>query len=156
MGGHAIACERGDRSANFLASLPFTKGQIITSKLVVAGLATAVLWGWVLSSLYIVAPSPGSDLVDSQGTMMAPGGACVCVLTFGIGWLASASMEKTILPIIMALASPVAVSVMLLLVGVALGIPKIRVSGWSSTVCLVIGAVAFLTGTWTYCRRVEP
>ena len=35
-GGHAIACERGDRSANFLACLPPTKWQILTSKFVVA------------------------------------------------------------------------------------------------------------------------
>jgi hypothetical protein len=88
--------------------------------------------------------------------MITPGAACVCVLTFGVGWLASACMERTIFPIILALASPVAVSVLLLLVGGVLGVPKVRVSGWSNTVCLIVGIVAFTCGTWTYCRRVEP
>src|SRR4051812_45278204 len=43
LGGNAIACERAERSAHFLAYLPPTKAQILTSKLTVGVAATAML-----------------------------------------------------------------------------------------------------------------
>jgi ABC-type transport system involved in multi-copper enzyme maturation permease subunit len=155
-GGHAIACERSDRSTYFLASLPPTKLQILASKLVVAVGATVGLWGWILLSLYVIAPKLSSEPVEVDGTVTAWGLATICVLTFGVGWFASACMEKTTIPIILALVSPVAVGIALLLVSVVLHIPKISVSAWSDPVCLGVGSVAFLAGTWNYCRRVEP
>ena len=156
LGGHAIACERGDRSAHFLACLPPTKMQILTSKLVVAVSAMAVMWGWILLSLYVIAPRLSSEPVDFSGTVVGPGVAAVCVLTFGVGWLASACLEKTTIPIIVALVSPGAVTVALLLVGVVLRIPKVHVSDWSNLACVLTGVIAFLAGSWYYCRRIEP
>ena len=124
LGGHAIACERGDRSAHFLAVLPPTKMQILTSKFIVAAGVTAVMWGWIVLSIYVIAPRLSSVPVDFSGTLVEPGVAAVCVLTFGVGWLASACLEKTTIPIIVALVSPGAVTVVLLLVGVVLPYPK--------------------------------
>jgi ABC-type transport system involved in multi-copper enzyme maturation permease subunit len=156
LGGNAIACERGDRSALFLASLPPTRMQILASKLIVAGIATTLLWGWILLSLYVVGRRPGSEPSDLHNSMAGTGAASLCVLTFGVGWLCSASMEKTLLPIVMALVSPIVVTVLLLLIAFVLRIPNVQISGWSNPICIGLGLVAFLVGTWTYCRREEP
>ena len=45
LGGNAIACERSDRSAHFLAYLPPTKAQILASKFLVAAGAGGPLGG---------------------------------------------------------------------------------------------------------------
>lgn len=157
LGGHAIACERSDRSANFLACLPPRNWQILTSKLVVAIGTLSAMWGWALLSVYCIAASMSSAPVDDVRQFVTmPGIASVCVLTFGVGWMASAIQEKTTLPILLALLAPIAVSVVLILVGNVLGIPMVRVSGWTNLVCFVVGSAAFAAGTWHYCRRVEP
>lgn len=157
LGGHAIACERSDRSANFLACLPPTKWQILSSKLVVAMATLAAMWGWALLSVYGVAASLSPVPVDDDRQLVTlPGIASVCVLTFGVGWMASAMFEKTTLPILFALLSPVAVSVVLILFGNLLGVPMVRVSDWTNMACCVAGATALVAGTWHYCRRVEP
>jgi ABC-type transport system involved in multi-copper enzyme maturation permease subunit len=155
-GGHAIACERGDRSANFLACLPPTKLQILTSKLIVAAGATAALWGWILLTLCVIAPALSGASPTSGEIVTGPGVASVCVLTFGVGWMASAMMEKSTVPILVALVSPVAMSLALILVGNVFGIPLVRVSEWSNLVSLASGLTAFIGGTWYYCRRMEP
>ena len=56
LGGNAIACERSDRSAHFLAYLPPTKTQILASKFLVAAGALAVLWGANCLVIYAIPP----------------------------------------------------------------------------------------------------
>ena len=157
LGGHAIACERSDRSANFLACLPPTKRQILTSKLIVAIATLLAMWGWALLSVYCIAAGLSHEPVGGDRQFVTlPGIASICVLTFGVGWMASAIFEKTTLPILLALLSPVAVSVVLILLGSLLSVSMVRVSDWTNPVCFVLGAAALAAGTWHYCRRVEP
>ena len=155
-GGYAIACERGDRSANFLACLPPTKLQILASKLTVSAGATAALWGWVLLTVYIIPPALGSQSATAGEFGTGWGAASICVLTFGVGWMASAMLEKTTLPILAALLSPVAVTIGLVLVGTVFRIPLVRVTEWSNLVSVATGLSTFIAGTWYYCQRVEP
>src|SRR3954470_9088286 len=56
LGGNAIACERSDRSAHFLAYLPPTKTQILASKFLVAAGTLAVLCGANCLAIYAIAP----------------------------------------------------------------------------------------------------
>jgi ABC-type transport system involved in multi-copper enzyme maturation permease subunit len=102
--GNAIACERADRSAHFLAYLPPTKKQILASKLVVAGGATAAVWGWALLSIFVIAPAFRST-VDVDGPQLWDF-AAMSGLIFGVGWVLSALLEKPLVPIIGALVSP--------------------------------------------------
>jgi len=55
-GGNAIAGERVDRSAEFLACLPITRRKILASKLLLALMITAVIWATL-----IVAPEVGTS-----------------------------------------------------------------------------------------------
>lgn len=156
LGGYAIAVERSERSAHFLASLPPTKVLILASKLIVVAVATGVLWGWMFLSIHILASKLSTQPFNGTHTLTMSGAAATCVLTFGVGWCASACMEKPIIPIILALCSPLAVSIALMLAAAMLGISNVRISDWSNVVCVVLGLVAWITGSWSYHRRVEP
>jgi ABC-type transport system involved in multi-copper enzyme maturation permease subunit len=155
-GGHAIACERADRTAHFLAYLPPTKWQILAGKLIVPAIATAVIWAWLLLTVYVLAPRLGGEPVDFNGTMNPTGAASLCALTFGVGWLASALLESSVVPTILALASPVVLGFALLTVTYVLGVPRAEATEWSNPACFGVGAAALVAGTWAYLRRVEP
>jgi hypothetical protein len=155
-GGHAIACERADRTAHFLAYLPPTKWQILAGKLIVPAIATAVIWAWLLTSVYVIAPALGGEAVDFYGTMNPVAAASLCALTFGVGWLASACLESSVVPTILALASPVVLGFALLTVSVLLRMPRASIAEWSNSACFIVGAAAFVAGTRAYLRRVEP
>jgi ABC-type transport system involved in multi-copper enzyme maturation permease subunit len=157
LGGNAVACERSDRSAHYLAYLPPTKAQIVTSKFLVAACALAVLAGanavviWGIAPL--LSPEP-TNFLDMLGT---PSGALAgCVMTFGVGWLASTCLDKPTFPVLVALVSPFALGYGLLLFANATGLSRFDVLAWAGTLTLSVGVATFLAGTWCYCRRVEP
>ena len=155
LGGYAIAVERSERSAHFLAALPPTKMQILGSKLFIAACATGVIWAWILFTLEVLAPRLNSQPMNLAGATIS-GAAAVCLLTFGVGWFASACMERPTVPIILALCSPVAVSIALTLAAAVLGVPKVQISKWSNVVCVTTGIVTIIAGSWSYGRRVKP
>jgi ABC-type transport system involved in multi-copper enzyme maturation permease subunit len=157
LGGNAIACERADRSAHFLAYLPPTKTQILASKLLVAAGALAALWGANGVLIWAVAPLLGPEPTNFMHMLGTPSGALAsCVLTFGVGWLASACLEKPTFPVLLALLFPFALGYGLFLFASLTGISRFDVLEWAGTVGLAIGIAAFLAGTWCYCRRIEP
>src|SRR5262245_42537586 len=67
LGGNAIACERADRSAHFLAYLPPTKTRILASKFIVAVCALAVFCGGNLVAIYVNPP-----LLNAEHTTFLP------------------------------------------------------------------------------------
>jgi ABC-type transport system involved in multi-copper enzyme maturation permease subunit len=156
LAGNAIASERADRTANFLAYLPPTKSRILFSKFVIAAGATTAVWAWAVVSVYRIARGLGVEGPDITGQVSPRLAALTCVLTFGVGWLASARFETAVMPVITAFASPVVVSFALLAVSVILGIPRFEVFEWYGAVCAWVGLVAFAAGTWIYLRRMEP
>ena len=52
LGGYAIACERADRSAEFLAYQPIPRSKILASKLVWPIAAAVVIWSVNLCVLF--------------------------------------------------------------------------------------------------------
>jgi ABC-type transport system involved in multi-copper enzyme maturation permease subunit len=156
LGGNAIACERADRSAHFLASLPATKAQIVASKLIVAACATAITWAWILLSVFVLAAWLTSAPAQFLGGVTARGAASLCVLTFGVGWLASAILESAIFPVIAGISAPIVVGFAMLLICDMLGIPRSEMSRYAEGACLWTGLIAIVIGTWSFVRRVEP
>ncbi|MGN6368831.1 MAG: ABC transporter permease [Phycisphaerae bacterium] len=150
--GNAVAVERNERSAHFLAYLPAEKWRILMSKLVVAVGVVCVVWVWALISMYVVAPS-----LDQ---LQAPDGPQVrelvgwCVLAFGVAWGCSAEMEKPVAPIVAGLVSPAVVGLVVECVVAFGGMPRSR--GVGVAVNCAVGVVAFGVGTWGYLRRAEP
>src|SRR3954469_7816148 len=143
LGGYAIACERADRTANFLAFLPPSKAQILASKLIVAGCATALWWSWILFTVFVLAPRLGGGATDFVGSYSGRGFAAMCVLTFGVGWLASACLETTIVPIILANGAPVILGLLMVFLGDLLTVPRFEMAKWATPTGLTVGIVAF-------------
>jgi ABC-type transport system involved in multi-copper enzyme maturation permease subunit len=157
LGGNAIACERADRSAHFLAYLPAAKSQIVTSKFTVAACAVAIFSGGNLAVMYAVAPLLAAKPDDFMYMFGPPSATFAgCVFTFGIGWLGSACLEKPTYPVLAALVSPFVLAYALFLFAAVSGISRFEVAEWTGAVGLVIGCFAFALGTWSYFRRVEP
>jgi ABC-type transport system involved in multi-copper enzyme maturation permease subunit len=156
LGGYAIACERSDRTANFLRYLPPSRRQIMASKFIVAATATAAWWGWVLVTMFVVAPRLSAGQADFTGTVDGKSVAAMCVLTFGVGWLGSACFENTVVPIIMAIASPIVIGFLMFGLADIRGVPRLEIAKWAGPACLIVGAISFVAGTWAYLRRVEP
>jgi len=156
LGGYAISCERANRTAHFLAYLPPNRRQILTSKFIVAGGASAAWWAWVLITVFVVAPRLSARPGDFTGTVDGRGVAALCVLTFGVGWLGSACSESTVVPIILAGSSPIVIGFAMFGLADALGMPRLEMAKWSNPVSLAGGGISFVAGSWAYLRRVEP
>jgi ABC-type transport system involved in multi-copper enzyme maturation permease subunit len=157
LGGNVIACERADRSAHFLAYLPPTKARILASKFIVAACALAVFFGGNLVAIYVIAPLLNAERTNFLYMLGTPSGALTgCALTFGIGWLGSACLEKPTFPVLTAIAFPFVIGYGLFTFAAVSGISRFVVFEWAGTVSLCIGIAAFTLGTERYLRRVEP
>ena len=158
LGGNAIACERAERSAHFLAYLPPTKWQILASKLVVAAGATGFFCGAILLLMYGIAPLITSRPANFLNSMSSsPWGVVAgCILTFGVGWLGSACLETATIPAILALASPYMLGFGLYAVATIFAVSRFELIEWSGIASVGCGACAFAVGTWYYLHRVEP
>ena len=150
--GNSVAVERGERSAAFLlAYLPPKRWEILASKFVVAAGVVLAVWAWAMVSVYVLAP--GLDPADGADGPQVRELVGWCVLAFGVGWAASAEMEKPVGPIVMGLAAPAVVGVLLEGVVTVMGLPRSR--GLGVGVDLIVGVGVFLVGTLGYLRRVE-
>ena len=157
LGGNAIACERADRSAHFLAYLPPTKLSIVASKVLVVAIAVAVFCGGNLLLMYVIAPRLAPEPTDFMYMMGSPAATLAgCLFTFGIGWLGSACLEKPTIPVLAALASPIVLAMVLATLAAVLDISRFELAEWSPVMGLWVGIAAFCAGTWCYFRRLEP
>ena len=109
MGGNAMAGERADRSAEFMAYLPVRRIDRLTCKLIVAGLMAALIWGFNLLMLYVVVRlgagqnwGPGTSEMSMALRLIAVTG-----LTFYcVGWLISSFQSSTTFAVGGALVTP--------------------------------------------------
>ncbi len=160
LGGNLIAVERGDRSAEFLAYLPPSRGQILLSKaslligaqIVIIGLNGLV----VMIALWLAGNSETpfiftGDFVDRSRLVM------VGVAAAGCGWLASSMLQSSGPPVALAFLSPMIIFGCLNLVK--------YLSGWPAydsfpdvyfATCGMVGPATFVAGCLYYLRRVEP
>ena len=160
IGGNAIAGERVDRSAEFLASLPITRRRLLVSKLLVALAITAILWLNAPLLLYLVTTSEFSpNEIDFERGLI---NIAVTGLTFfSVGWFFSAFLASPTFAVVGALAVPLVV-----ILGLDYGDYLFE---WHlndrniellellyRTICLTLAPVCFAVGTWHYLRRVEP
>ena len=157
LGGNAIACERAERSAHFLAYLPPTKIQILASKLVVGTCALAAYWGVTFLLMRVIAPIVNPDPFNFLHMATNPAASIAgCALTFGVGWLGSAWLEKPTFPVLSALASPFVLGFGMTTLALITGVSRFDVFEWTSLACWSLGAIAFAAGSAIYLRRVEP
>ena len=161
LGGAAFACERCDRSAEFLAGLPATRLQIIGSKVVIAVGAGLVIWAVDLLVFFIIAPysgEMGTETVENFAnfrTKMLPMLAAMSLSMFGAAWFGSSFLPSHNIAAGLAFGFPVLVFGILRTVEFVLEQTEFAVD-WLPTVLAVLGLAGFLGGILIYARRVEP
>ena len=158
LGGHAIACERVDRSAEFLGYLPVSRARILASKLLFALPVAAVVWVPNLLVFELCAATP-STWRGAEAMWSTMGYAAITgMVFFCVGWLLSSMLESPTFSVCGGLATPLALAAGLQLYGNVFGIRPLDDFAvfWYVRVCLVLGPVCFVAGTWYYLRRVEP
>lgn len=149
LGASAFATERSDRSAEFLALLPATRGQIVGSKLLVALVPLAIIWAVNLAVIYAV-----DRTTDFRELLPIAG---VLLTFFGVSWFGSSFLDRPLT----ALGLPLFLLFAFILGGAALNqfVPRAdarRVIEWEYALFVLLGAAGFVAGTWIALRRVEP
>jgi len=158
LGGHAIACERADRSAEFLAYLPVARSRILAGKLVVALAAAAIIWvPNLLIVLWTSTCGPRAVAVVAHEMWPFLGAVAITGLAFfGISWLLSSMLESPTFSICGGLVTPYLVLMAFVLLVWWFDWPG-GVLAWGYWVtCLVLALACFAAGTRYYLRRVEP
>jgi ABC-type transport system involved in multi-copper enzyme maturation permease subunit len=176
LGGNAIAGERTNRSAEFLGYLPISRWRNLVSRLVLAPVATAVIWcvnGLILWLIFGSFPkvaavlcrgcsNPQGELAGTIAYTMVTGLTFFCV-----GWLFSSLLSHAVLSAVAGMMVPLTVFLGLLGVDWLLR-PEVHPflrhddeRGWFVAIgyfglCLVLSLVSFVVGTILYLRRVEP
>jgi ABC-type transport system involved in multi-copper enzyme maturation permease subunit len=163
LGGNAIACERIDRSAEFLAYLPVSKVRILAAKMVLPLTFFALIWISNLLILWMIWPAGealrGKDDFATPLWIMAGVG----MVFFSVGWLLSSILESPTFSICGGLITPFLVVVGLGCVAYLL----IRIHAWDPVldefaawyypaICVTLAVASFVVGTIYYLRRVEP
>ena len=160
VGGNAIAGERADRSAEFLAYLPLSRPLRLVNKLSLALVTAVLLWGVNLSIMLISATMmPQLWPAPDDGFLRAMGYIAITGLTFfGVGWLISSLQSSPTFAVCGGLITP------------AIVIAGLTAPAWFgdepdfspflgigyTIICSVLAVVCFTIGTWYYLRRVEP
>jgi ABC-type transport system involved in multi-copper enzyme maturation permease subunit len=161
LGANAIARERADRSAEFLACLPLSRTKIIASKAAVPLAFASLVWTSHLLAASVVVPAL------SNGREGLPPGLSRAVVAaevflFGTAWLGSSIVDTPLKAVGLGMG-------MYLLVGMLgtqasdylLGWQADRLNGgaasaWHAGADAIVGITCFVGGTWNYLRRVEP
>jgi ABC-type transport system involved in multi-copper enzyme maturation permease subunit len=158
LGGNTIACERADRSAEFLAYLPPSRARILASKAVLALTVGLIVWGTNLLVSEVVAPALAGDRARSvTGGLSRPVLLAIGVLAFGVAWLGSSFFDSPTYATALSLGVCFAVGMLLSTTANLLGWPAPgKMGDMVQVVSLALGGVCFAAGSWYYVRRVEP
>ncbi len=157
LAGNAIAGERADRSAEFMAYLPISRKDRVVSKLVLATVVTTFIWSINLLILWAL------RILDSWRTDLSAGigdSAKYTVLTglvmFGVAWFFSSLQSSPTIAVCGGIITPV-----LIFMGLYFAIVVERMDGESfatgfTSISVTLGTLAFAVGTWYFLKRVEP
>jgi ABC-type transport system involved in multi-copper enzyme maturation permease subunit len=165
LGGNAIAGERADRSAEFIAYLPLPRTRRLICKLVLAFCATVLIWGLnlpVLLILWSLFPDELALRIDNAGYIVAY--IAITGLTFyGVSWLISSFQSSPTFAVCGGLIVPLLVVSGLSAV-TAIASLFIENPGYADRfiaigyliICAAFAIACFATGTWYYLKRIEP
>jgi ABC-type transport system involved in multi-copper enzyme maturation permease subunit len=165
LGGNAIAGERADRSAEFIAYLPLPRTRLIGSKLTLAISAVAIVWGTNLLVLWILAyTNPESlpsifrsnfDVLNILYNIAITG-----LVFYGVSWLISSLQSSPTFAIVGGLITPFLIIIGLHATAWSMSIKGVQlnrfIANGYTTICLILAILGFALGTLYYLRRVEP
>jgi ABC-type transport system involved in multi-copper enzyme maturation permease subunit len=161
-GGNALACERVDRSAEFLAYLPINRRRMLASKLIlVVGLA-ALVWLpnvavlWAVDFECLLQPAHNEHAERALITIAVTG-----VVSFSVAWLASSMLPSPAIAVCLGLIGPliplfVAANVYTQEVAAYAQGAESDFFWWYLAGCGALAAICFPVGTVVYLRRMDP
>ena len=159
LGGVAVAAERADRSAEFLAYLPPSRRAIITSKAILAVSAMLLICAVEVAVMYGLAPRIGPipeglvDFRDKLTPVLIP----TAVLIFGAAWLGSSLLTSHSFATGVGVAAPIALVGVLAAVAYFLDLRGFfDLGAWYKLLCIPLGVLCFAAGVVYYLHRVEP
>lgn len=165
LGGNAMAGERADRSAEFMAYLPVSRSKRVAAKLILAGCAAVAIWGFsfAMASLILGASSDlRTRAFDRHAIEAAVVFATYAAITgatfFGVGWLISSFQSSPTFAACGGLITPFLVVAGLQAVAL-LCEPRFNgpiVGGGYAIICLLLTWFGLSAGTAYFIRRVEP
>jgi len=160
LGGNAVAAERADRSAEFLAYLPVSRGAVLASKSIIALGPTLLIWTVNLAALFIVAPAithvSAADIVaKSDGRESLGLFAGLTVLLLGSGWFWSTVLNSHGLATGMSFFTLAAVGMGFIGLEFGCGLENF-LENWFVTTSLLVGISGYVGGCAYYLRRLEP
>lgn len=164
MASNAIAGERTERSAEFVAYLPLPRKQLLAAKLLLSLIAVATMLGFHTLAAIICFGPPETVRNVEPGLLAAL--ISVLMLTYGASWLMS-SLQPSV---VVAAVTGFVTTVLLVLcvayfVGARLEETTERVDSeayvtqrtivWIIASSLSVAVVCFAIGTWKYLRTTE-
>jgi len=161
LGGNAIAAERSDRSAEFLAYLPVSRWTILASKSLIAFTPAAAIWLVNLAFLFWVAPRLGDGVSAAEMARSSEVREYLIILgamsflLLGAGWFWSAVLTSHGLATGMSFVVLAAVNGGLIAFEFGCGFENF-LENWFVSVCAVTGIGGYLAGCAYYLRRLEP
>jgi ABC-type transport system involved in multi-copper enzyme maturation permease subunit len=156
LGANAIARERSDRSAEFLAYLPPSRGQVLGSMATVPLVAAGTIWASDLFVVFVLAPAlgAGEELNELASVIWSLG--CISTLLFGAAWLGSSLLDSPFTAVGLALGMLFLVGGLLTTYNYVLASPEAHLSsGAQAVVALVVGIACFAGGVTHYLKRSE-
>ena len=160
LAGNAIAGERADRSAEFVAYLPLARWHRLASKLILFLITFIAIWAvtfWGANQLTL--PAETAHIVDLRVFVIN------VLVTYSIGWLFTSFLSSPTYASVVAGSSLVVVLLALALVAHILGLPMHQIDNsdahetliqWYAMIGLPLAIVCFSMGTWNYLRRADP
>jgi ABC-type transport system involved in multi-copper enzyme maturation permease subunit len=165
-GGGAFASERHDRTADFMAMLPVTRGKIIVSKLVISGSCIVLLWLLGLLTCFFSELIYKKFLVDRGLVSFAASldwGAdlmpflALGIMAFGIAWFFSSLINQAAVAATVSVVITVSLFVLI----------NVFADHWRwflefspnivfTSLPLLFGITSFVLGTVQYLKRVRP
>jgi ABC-type transport system involved in multi-copper enzyme maturation permease subunit len=162
LAGNALAGERTDRSAEFVAYLPLSRRRIVASKVLITLLAFAPMWCVTRVVVDQVAPSSTPAYVLSD---LRPFLANV-LLIYGFGWLFSSCLTSVTAASVLGLSATALINFIYWLVIcpqenwveklMRLLNDEARFGDavfWYTVICIPIALISFGIGTWNYVRQ---
>jgi ABC-type transport system involved in multi-copper enzyme maturation permease subunit len=164
-GGAAFAQERRERSADFLAMLPVTRGKIVASKVIVSLGWPALVWlanllvMWIASS---IAPGAEMSRVSLQDGLWRAVGASATtgLMMFGVAWMFSSFLKSPTIAAVISMGMTVSLLMVLALISQRSGRNGREDEQWLdwlvmlSTFCF--GILGLALGSVYYLARIEP
>lgn len=161
LSGHLIAVERSDRSLEFIAYLPPSRRQLLSSKALVLFGTAAVIWGASLALRELAGVLAGPAVASARALTANMASlwslAAVGALAMGAGWCASCGLSGTGGAVAMAFFAPMILVGLLQSLGYAAGWPDaFSLGAVYRSACWWLGGALFAIGTGYFLNRVEP